>query len=66
MRRIFFALNNSGAAGLYSFTLNYCECCGAPAVLVTNLGSVPEPGRLALLGSGLRGLAGVARRKLHL
>ena len=41
-----------------------CQCCGAPAVLVTDLGSTPEPGTLVMLGSGLVGLAGVLRRKL--
>jgi hypothetical protein len=62
----YFTVNNPGAAGLYAFTLNYAECCGAPAVLVSNLGSVPEPGTLALVGSGALGLAGLLRRKLGL
>ena len=34
-------------------------------VVFTNAGTVPEPGTLALLGSGIIGLAGVVRRKLH-
>lgn len=62
----YFTINNPGAAGLYGFTLNYAECCGQPAVLVTNLGSVPEPGTLALLGSGILGLAGLLRRRIGL
>jgi hypothetical protein len=63
----YFAINNPGAPGNYNFTLNYAECCGAPAVLVTNLGTAtPEPGTLLMLGSGVLGLAGVVRRKLSL
>jgi hypothetical protein len=62
----YFTVNNSGAAGLYGFTLNYTECCGAPAVLVSNLGSTPEPGTLLMFGSGVLGLAGLVRRKLNI
>lgn len=62
----YFNILNPGAAGFYSFTLNYAECCGAPATLITNLGSTPEPGTLVLLGSGIVGLGGVLRRKFNI
>lgn len=58
---------NAPVTGVYSFTLNYGECCGAPAVLEGRLNggplNTPEPGTLMLLGSGLLGVAGALRRK---
>ena len=45
----------------------YGECCGAPAYFETNLPTaVPEPGTLAMFGSGVLGLAGIIRRKINL
>jgi hypothetical protein len=53
-------------AGTYSFTLDYAEIDGAPAVLITNLPltSTPEPSSFILLGSGLLAAAGMVRRRM--
>jgi hypothetical protein len=51
-------------AGTYSFTLNYAAWNGFPEVLTDpDIPAVPEPATMFLLGSGLIGLAGFARRK---
>jgi len=61
---------NAATAGLYNFTLEYTECCGAPADLefTVNNGPVgtptPEPSSFALFGTGLFAAAGIVRRRL--
>jgi hypothetical protein len=57
------------SSGLYSFTLDYAQCCGNPATLITDLplgasAPTPEPASFILLGSGLLAAAGVVRRRL--
>jgi len=55
-------------SGMYGFTLQYGECCGAPAVLGFQIndapvGAIPEPASIALLGIGLVGFLTCRRWK---
>jgi hypothetical protein len=60
----------AATAGMYNFSLEYAECCGAPADLefvVNNApvgASTPEPSSFALFGTGLFAAAGFARRRI--
>ncbi|MGC1105457.1 MAG: PEP-CTERM sorting domain-containing protein [Candidatus Acidiferrales bacterium] len=58
-----------GATGNFGFQFIYTECCGGTADFITSLapptsGTTPEPGTFVLLGSGLVGLLGMAKRRL--
>jgi hypothetical protein len=60
---------NAPSAGMYNFSLEYTECCGAPADLeftVNNapVTSTPEPSSIALFGTGLFAAAGMVRRRI--
>lgn len=59
----------SGATGNFGFEFIYTECCGGTADFITSLApttsaTTPEPGTFVLLGSGLLGLLGMAKRRL--
>jgi len=66
-----FNVSNPGAAGSFPFTLDYAECCGAPAVLLFQIngntigGSVPEASSLVLIATGLVGGALAFRRRIR-
>lgn len=55
------------SAGLYDFTLQYCECLGPPAVLEFSVNSVtvgvPEPGSALLFSAGGFGLLVALRHR---
>jgi PEP-CTERM motif len=55
--------------GEYSDVLLYTPIAGSESGTLgtpqTLLGSTPEPGTLALFGSGVIGLSGLLRRRLH-
>ncbi len=54
----------TGTTGLHNFNLLYTEVNGAPATLdFTRFATTPEPGSVALLGTGLLGLAGMLGRR---
>jgi hypothetical protein len=61
---------NAASAGMYNFSLEYTECCGAPADLlfvVNNApigATVPEPSSFVLFGTGLFAAAGIVRRRI--
>jgi hypothetical protein len=65
-----FTIDNTGAAGDFTFTVDYNECCGAPAYLEWAFpsgaplnGTVPDAGAtFGLLGIGLTALGAIGRR----
>jgi PEP-CTERM motif len=55
----------TGPTGNFAFEVDYGECCGAPAVLETDITgpppAVPEPGSLLLVGIGILGVGSVRK-----
>jgi hypothetical protein len=63
-----FNVNNPGAAGLFSFTLQYAECCGGPADLDFTINgappvAAPEPAIWAMMVTGFGVVGGTMRTR---
>jgi hypothetical protein len=63
-----FNVFNPGAAGNFNFSLQYAECCGAPADLLfkindVQVGGVPEPSTWAMMLLGFAGIVFMGYRR---
>ena len=59
----------SGGIGEWGYGTSVTQCCGnidTGFIATFSTSSVPEPGSLVLLGTGILGLAGAVRRKFML